>query len=60
MKRGEGGLAGGCLPACITGVSRFSRFYVGWSVQVLESRIRASADHGSISRAGLSFSPRRR
>lgn len=49
MKRGEGG---GRLPACITGVSRFSRFYVGWSVQVLESRIRASTDHGSISRSG--------
>lgn len=45
-------MGGGCLPACITRVNRFSRFYVGWSVQVLESRIRASADHGAISRAG--------
>ena len=50
-----------CLSACIRGVSRFNRSHVGLdaeSVQVLESYIRASADHGSISRAGLGFSPR--
>lgn len=51
MMRGEGV----CLSACIRGVSRFSRSHVGRrlaSVQVLESCTRASADHGSISRAG--------
>lgn len=45
----------------IVGVSQFTRFHVGLqalSVQVLESYIKASTDHGSISRAGLGFSPR--
>lgn len=44
-----------CPSACISGVSRFTRSHVEGrlaGVQVLESCIRASADHGSISRAG--------
>lgn len=47
---------GVCVSLCITGVSRFNRSHGGVgrlaSVQVLESYIRASADHGSISGSG--------
>lgn len=53
-ERSYKGIMRACVSACIRGVSRFNRSHVGTlaSVQVLESYIGASADHGSISRAG--------